>query len=135
MGNVNRILGWAHARVLENILKSCKATDAVSDKFGNEKLILDALQEKGKSLNLYQTSKAERYIAVAAASIIARDVVVRWFENTNRKIGIEIPKGASGEVEQAAKKILEKFSEEKLNSLVKIHFKTSKKILENNQEN
>jgi ribonuclease HIII len=134
MGNVNRILGWAHARVLENILNTCESNEAISDKFGNEKLILDALQEKGKSLNLYQTSKAERYTAVAAASIIARDVVIRWFETNSKKIGFEIPKGASEAVEEAAKKIVKKFGEEKLNSLVKTHFKTSKKVFENNQE-
>lgn len=134
MGNVNRILGWAHARVIENILNSFEVKDAVSDKFGNEKLILDALQEKGRSLNLYQTSNAERYTGVAAASVIARDVVVSWFESESKRIGIHIPKGASEEVEKAAKIILEKFGEEELNSLVKIHFKTSKKIFNDIRE-
>jgi len=129
MGNVNKILGWAHARVLENILIDCTAENAISDKFGNERLILDSLQEKGKNLNLYQTSKAERYTAVAAASIIARDIVIQWFELNSRKIGFEIPKGASDAVNVSARKIIKNFGEEKLKSLVKIHFKTSQKIL------
>lgn len=128
MGNVNKILGWAHARVIENILNNCKTEEAVSDKFGNERLILDALQEKGKKIKLYQTSKAERYTAVAAASIIAREVVIRWFDSNSKKIGFEIPKGASGAVETTAKNILKKFGKDKVNSLVKIHFKTSKKV-------
>ncbi len=130
MGNVNKILGWAHARALENILNNCKTEEAVSDKFGNERLILDALQAKGKKIKLYQTSKAERYTAVAAASIIARDVVIRWFESNSKNIGFKIPKGASDAVESTAKNILKKYGEEKLNSLVKIHFKTSKKVFE-----
>ncbi len=128
MGNVNKILGWAHARVLENILNNCIAENAISDKFGNERLILDSLQEKGKNLQLYQTSKAERYTAVAAASIIARDVVIKWFELNSKKIGVQIPKGASEAVEESAKKILKDLGAEKLKSLVKIHFKTSQKI-------
>jgi ribonuclease HIII len=128
MGNVNKILGWAHARVLENILNNCIAENAISDKFGNERLILDSLQEKGKNLNLYQTSKAERYTAVAAASIIARDVVIKWFELNSKKIGTQIPKGASEAVEESAKKILKDLGAEKLKSLVKIHFKTSQRI-------
>jgi len=128
MGNVNKILGWAHARVLENILIKCKAENAISDKFGSERLILNSLQEKGKKLKLYQTSKAERYIAVAAASIIARDVVIKWFELNSKKIGFQIPKGASKAVEAAGEKIIKIFDEEKLRTLVKIHFKTSQKI-------
>ncbi|MBT8378251.1 MAG: ribonuclease HIII [Ignavibacteria bacterium] len=130
MGNVNKILGWAHAKVLENILTNCDAEEAISDKFGNERLILDALQEKGKNLKLYQTSKAERFTAVAAASIIARDSVIRWFEMNSSDLGIKIPKGASGEVERTAKKVAKKFGKNKLNSLVKVHFKTSKKVFE-----
>jgi ribonuclease HIII len=128
MGNVNKILGWAHARVLENILNKCKAENAISDKFGSESLILNSLQEKGKELKLYQTSKAERYVAVAAASIIARDIVIRWFELNSKKIGFQIPKGASKAVETAGEKIIKVFDEEKLKILVKIHFKTSQKI-------
>jgi ribonuclease HIII len=128
MGNVNKILGWAHARALENILSKCKAENAVSDKFGNERLILDSLQEKGKNLNLYQTNRAERYVGVAAASILARDVVIKWFESNSKKIGFEIPKGASDLVEASARKIIKDFGEDKLKTLVKVHFKTSKKI-------
>jgi len=135
MGNVNRILGWAHARILENILNSYDVKYAISDKFGNEKLILDALQEKGRNLNLYQTTNAERFIGVAAASVLAREVVVRWFESESSRLGMQIPKGASIEVEKAAKIILEKSGEEVLNSLVKIHFKTSKKIFNDLLEN
>ncbi len=48
MGNLNRLMGWAHARVIENLLNKCDASEAISDKFGNEKLILDALQHKGQ---------------------------------------------------------------------------------------
>jgi len=129
MGNVNRILGWAHAKVLENILEECEAETAISDKFGNEKLILNALQEKGRNLNLYQTTKAERYTAVAAASILARDVVVRWFEINSSKLGFTLPKGASPAVEAAAQKIIRMFGEEYLRKIAKIHFKTSQKVL------
>jgi ribonuclease HIII len=128
MGNVNRILGWAHAKVLENVLEICDVQTAISDKFGNEKLILNALQEKGRNLYLYQTTKAERYTAVAAASILARDVVVRWFESNSNTIGFILPKGASSAVEAAAKKILSKFGSEYLNKIAKVHFKTSPRL-------
>src|SRR4030066_101564 len=71
MGNLNRLMGWAHARVIENLLSKCDAGEVISDKFGKEKLILDALQQRGRSINIKQVTKAEKFMAVAAASIMA----------------------------------------------------------------
>jgi ribonuclease HIII len=128
MGNLNKLLGWATARVIENILDMCDAKQVISDKFGNEKIILDALFEKGRSINLQQTTKAERFTAVAAASILARESVVNWFNIQSRKYKIKLPKGSSSEVEKNAKLILEKHGENELNKLVKLHFKNSNKV-------
>jgi len=128
MGNLNRLMGWAHARVIENLLNKCDAGEAISDKFGSEKLILDALQQRGRSINLQQVTKAEKFIAVAAASILARDAMVKWFNTHSKKYKLKIPKGSSLKVESTAKNILKKYGEEELNRLVKLHFKTSNKI-------
>jgi len=128
MGNLNRLMGWAHARVIENLLGKCDAGEVISDKFSNEKIILDALQQRGRSINLQQVTKAEKFIAVAAASILARDAMVKWFNTHSKKYKLKIPKGSSLEVESTAKNILKKYGEEELNRLVKLHFKTSNKI-------
>jgi len=128
MGNLNRLMGWAHARVIENLLNKCDAGEAISDKFGNEKLILDALQHKGRSINLTQITKAEKFTAVAAASILARESVIKWFNSQSKKYKVKIPKGSSSEVENAAKSFLDNYGNEILGQLVKLHFKTSNKI-------
>ena len=70
--NLNRLLAWGHARALENILAQTECTLAISDQFGDERFILNALLEKGKSIQLIQRPKAEDDLAVAAASILAR---------------------------------------------------------------
>ena len=131
MGNLNRIMGWAHSRVIENLLDKCDVNEAISDKFGNEKIILEALQTKGQQISLKQITKAEKFMAVAAASIIARNSVIEWFDNQSKKLKIKILKGSSEEIEKIAKKILDNFGEETLNKMVKLHFKTSKKIFSN----
>jgi len=128
MGNLNRMLGWAHAKVLENILDVKNAPEAISDKFGNEKYIQNSLQKKGRNLNLYQVTKAEKYTAVAAASILARDSFNKWFLRANKKLKIELPKGASKKVENKAKYIVNKYGNKALIKLVKLHFKTTKKL-------
>lgn len=131
MGNLNRLMGWAHAKVIENLLNKCDAKKVISDKFGNEKLIIDALQQKGREIDLTQVTKAEKFTAVAAASILARETVVNWFYFQSKKINVEIPKGSSAEVERIAKKIMTEYGKETLANLVKLHFKTSKKIFIN----
>jgi ribonuclease HIII len=128
MGNLNRLMGWAHARVIENLLNKCDAGEVISDKFGNEKIILDALQVKGRTINLKQVTKAEKFTAVAAASILARESVINWFKFQSRKYKIEIPKGSSSKVEIIAKHFYQKYGEDILTKMVKLHFKTSKKV-------
>jgi ribonuclease HIII len=128
IGNLNRLLGWAHAKAIENILDVKTAPVAISDKFGNEKYILNSLQQKGRELKLHQVTKAERYTAVAAASILARDSFNKWFFGIKKKMNLALPKGASNKVEEKAKFIKNEYGSEVLSKLVKLHFKTTKKI-------
>lgn len=128
IGNVNKLLAWGHARVLENLLANIKATDAISDKFGNEKYIISNLMAEGKKINLIQTTKGERFIAVAAASILAREKLISWFEQQQKKLYTALPKGASLLVEEAARKFRDSYGEEFLSKIAKLHFKTTKKL-------
>jgi ribonuclease HIII len=127
-GNLNKLLGWAHAKVLENILQKSSFNIAISDKFGDEKIIKGFLQKEGKNLLLHQFTKAERFSAVAAASILARDRFNDWFEYQKKQLNFEIPKGASAKVDLAAGKILTLYGEDKLKELTKTHFKNSLRI-------
>jgi ribonuclease HIII len=128
MKNVNRILGWSHAKVIENLLEKENVHDAIIDKFGNERLIKDSLQEKGKKINLMQFTKAEKYTAVAAASILARTRFNEWFDEQSEKNSFKLPKGASKIVDKALKEIKEKYGVGILNEIAKVHFKTTNKI-------
>lgn len=129
IGNVNKLLAWGHARVLENLLVNVKATDAISDKFGNESYIISNLMSKGEKINLIQTTKGERFTAVAAASILAREKFISWFELQQKKLYTSLPKGASLLVEEAARKLKDSYGNEFLSKIAKLHFKTTKKIV------
>ncbi len=128
MGNLNKLLGWAHAKTIENVLNVKIAPEVISDKFGNEKYIHSSLQEKGKELKLHQVTKAEKFTAVAAASILARDSFIKWFYMVKKQMNIQLPKGASQKVEEKAKYIKKQLGNEVLEKLVKLHFKTTKKL-------
>ncbi len=127
-GNLNKLLGWAHAKAIENLAPKINCTNVISDKFGDEHIIKNELIKKKLELNLYQTPKAERYIGVAAASILARAKVIHWFEFNSREQGHKIIKGASSDVNKIAKLIYSKKGEENLRKLIKFHFKNSKEI-------
>jgi ribonuclease HIII len=132
MANVNSILGWGHARVIENLLATSAAKDckrAISDQFGNKRIVQQALMERGKKIELIQRHKAESDIAVAAASIIARDEFVARLHRLSKKYGVELPKGASAAVEEAGRELVKKHGAEILSKVAKTHFRTTQKIL------
>jgi len=128
MGNVNRILGWAHARVIENVLESHQVKLAISDQFGDEEYIRQALLEKGKRIHLIQKPGAEQDLAVASASIIARGEFLARLEGLSKKAGVLLPRGAGEEVIETGGQLLKKLGREGLEEFAKIHFRTSKKI-------
>lgn len=121
--NLNKLLAWGHSKAIENILKNNKTSKVISDKFGNEGLLIEELSKKKININLIQSTKAERFTAVAAASILAREKMINWFIKYSNELKIEIPKGAGYVVNITAKKIADKFGSDILSKLVKLHFK------------
>ena len=130
-GNLNDLLAWGHARVIENLLlqrPDCKRS--LSDKFANERVIQRALLKQAREIQIDQQTKAESDIAVAAASILARERFVRWMESRGRALGIVLPKGVSAAVKSAARAVVEKAGRDSLRTVAKMHFRTSAEVLD-----
>lgn len=127
--NLNRLLAWGHAKALETLLEKVQCERAIADQFGDERLILNALQEKGRTIILEQRHKAESDMAVAAASILARAEFLLRLKRLSDEVGTTLPKGASPAVELAGRMIVKKHGEERLGSVAKLHFKTTQAVL------
>ena len=127
--NLNQLLAWGHARALENMLIKVKCKYALSDQFGDENLIKSRLMQLGKNITLIQRPRAERNIAVAAASIVARYIFLEELKKLSRIYKTKLPKGASDSVEEIAKEFVKKYGKENLGKIAKLHFKTTKRIL------
>ncbi len=127
--NLNHLLAWGHARAIESLLQKWTCTHAIADQFGDENYIRSKLMEKGKKLQLIQLPKGERYIAVAAASILARDRFLSRMENLRDSYKIELPKGASESVVKAAKQFIQTNGEHSLGKIAKVHHKTTRNII------
>lgn len=132
--NLNRLLAWGHARALENLLTEVDCPLAIADQFGDERFVKHALMEKGKQIELIQMPKAEADLAVAAASILARAEFLLRLKRLSEEVGTTLPKGASQQVELAARMIVKKHGADRLKTVAKLHFKTTKAVLAQNQE-
>jgi ribonuclease HIII len=126
--NLNHLLAWGHARAIENLLVRCSCTHAVADHFGDEHYIHSKLMDQGKRLHLIQVPRGERYLAVAAASILARDRFLAHLKKFGQEYGMVLPKGASGAVVEAAKAILHAKGIPALRKVAKLHHKTTTKV-------
>jgi len=127
--NLNRLLAWGHAKALETLLERVSCDRAISDQFGDERFILNALQEKGRQIVLEQRTKAESDMAVAAASCLARAEFLIRLKRLSDEVGTTLPKGASPTVELAARMVMKKHGRERLDSIAKLHFKTTRAVL------
>ncbi len=130
IGNLNRLLAWGHARALENLLGQVDCNIAISDQFGSEDLIVRALLDKGKRIQLIQRPKAESDLAVAAASVLARAEFLARLKRLSEEVGIALPKGASPAVELGARMVVKKHGLNRLRTVAKLHFRTTRAILE-----
>ena len=127
--NLNSLLGWGHARVIENLLaKKPECPRSLSDQFADARVIERSLRGAAREIIIEQRPRAESDVAVAAASILAREAFIGWLERTGKKLGVRLDRGVSGSVKEAAKKLVEKEGAEALREVAKIHFRTAHEI-------
>ncbi len=128
-GNLNKLLAWGHAKVIENLLERVPdCPRALSDQFANPRVLQNALQDRGKTILLEQRTKAESDPAVAAASIFARQGFVQWLKENGVRLGVELPKGASPAVKAAAGTINARHGPAMLEKVAKMHFRTAREL-------
>ena len=131
MGSVNTLLAWGHARVIENLMAQRHRmipppVRAISDQFARDKTtVAKALMSLGREIELVQRHKAEADLAVAAASILARNEFVTRLAKLESQFGVKLPKGASAAVDAAAKEVYNRQGVDLLAKVAKMHFRTA----------
>jgi len=129
MGNLNRLLAWAHARVIENLLEQTPGCqEAVSDQFGDARLLERALLERGRRISLTQRPRAESDPVVAAASIVARAEFLRRLAALARRFATPLPKGAGPPVLAAGRAFVARHGARALAQVAKLHFRTTQQV-------
>lgn len=127
--NLNRLLAWGHARVMHSLAEKVpNCSRALSDQFAREEILEKELSKQGVAIILQQRTKGESDVAVAAASILARERFVLWMEASSEKSGIDIPLGCGPQVVAAARELTAKYGDAILPKVAKMHFKTTQEV-------
>lgn len=109
----------------------------VIDQFCSKEKYFEYLEKNSEIKEIYRKVKFEtkaenKYIAVAAASIIARYYFIKEFDDLCEKYNMELAKGSSNPIiEKQVKEIIKKYGKEELKNVAKLHFKNIKKIINN----
>ena len=131
-GNLNRLLGWGHARVIENLLaKKPACPRSLSDQFADARVINASLLKHGRKIVIEQRPRAESDIAVAGASVVAREAFINWLERKSKELALRLERGASPSVKEAARKLVEMNGPGALREVAKVHFRTAHEIAPN----
>ncbi len=130
--NMNKLKAYLHNKALLNLQKKLnhKIEYIVMDQFAPEKLYYSYLEsEILVQKNITFITKGESHsIAVAAASIIARYSFLLKMDKLSKLAGVNLPKGASEEVDEFAKKLYAKMKKDDFDSICKKCFKNYERL-------
>ena len=129
--NMNKIKAILHNKVLLNLIKKeYPYEQIIIDQFAAPtkyyEYIKDA-KEVVKNITFF-TKAEDKFLCVAASSIISRYIFLKKMDEISKEVGIEIPKGAGDKVDEVAKEIVEKYGFDKLTSIAKLNFKNTEKL-------
>lgn len=130
--NMNKVKAILHNKVLTELKK--KVDDykyIVVDQFCYPTMYFKHIFEVNeKTTNITFTTHAEdKCLSVAASSIISRYIFLLEMDKMSKSLGMPIPKGAGNIVDDIGYEIVKKFGKDKLNSIAKLNFKNTEKIL------
>lgn len=133
--NLNKVKAYLHNFVLYKLTSKLDFKgQVIIDQFCEKNTYFNYLKDyknDGIQKDITFTTKAEsKYIAVACASILARNRFIEEIEKIRNETGYDIPLGAGEHVDQIAKQILDEKGIDFLRKYVKLHFKNTEKIKE-----
>ena len=128
--NLNVLKALLHNRALVELAEQIPGVPIIMDQFVHEAKYYEYLDmQKTVQRNIQFHTKAEsKFMAVAAASVLARYYFLQSWRVMEQSAGIRLPKGAGAEVEQVAKRFLPSIDKKEWDKYVKLHFKTLEKI-------
>lgn len=129
---LNQMLAATHVSSICAALEEAGDTRpayAIVDQFADARVVDEAAEGRCGGLRIVQFPRAEADVAVAAASIVAREAFVDWMDSASSRVGMTLPKGAGPHVVAAARALVAEQGPEVLRDVAKLHFATTAQVL------
>ena len=141
--NLNHLLASLHAEAIRTLANRVGAKHALVDQFAKNDLITRQLIQPADNIpplqrginvtafgiEIKQVTKAERDIAVAAASIIARDAFLKGMDTLSETYQMRLPRGAY-QVVEAGREFVKRHGIDALQHVAKLHFHLTDAVLD-----
>ena len=130
--NMNKIKAILHNKVLLKMKEKTPIYDyIIVDEFAKKYIYFNYLKDSSNVVRdiTFLTKGETKSLAVAASSLISRYIFIKEFDKIKVKTGIDIPKGASDKVDEAAIMIIKKNSIDYLKDIAKLNFKNTEKVI------
>lgn len=130
IGNLNKLLAWAHGKVIENLIEQgAPAEWILVDRFATGPTLSRALGPRGRALPLMERPKAESDPAVAAASVLARASYLKQLARLGERFGSRLHGGAGPPALAAGRAFAAAHGEDALGEVAKLHFASTAQAL------
>ena len=129
--NMNAIKAKLHNQAYINLSKKTKLPAfCVVDQFAEKPVYYSYLRKEPEVIrSLHFETKAEnKYPAVGAASVIARNAFLEFMDEMNAKYQMTFAKGSGAPADQSAAEFVAHYGKEKLGEVAKLHFKNTEKL-------
>lgn len=130
--NMNQMKAILHNKVLYELKQKNYQYDyIVVDQFEPPKSYYNHISKSTRRVqDIFFLTKAEdQCLSVACSSLISRYIFLKEMDKLSNELGIVLPKGANPLVDEVGKKIVAKYGRDKLNTIAKVNFKNTDKIL------
>lgn len=139
--NLNHLLASLHAAAIRTLATRVNAKYALVDQFSKDNLVKRQLNQRSNNalslqrgtaftaseIEIKQVTKAERDIAVAAASIIARDAFLTGMDTLSETYKMPLPRGAY-QVVEAGRAFVKLHGSDALKNVAKLHFNLTEAV-------
>ena len=129
--NMNKIKAILHNKVLLNLIKNeYPYEQIIIDQFAAPTKYYEYIKEAKEIVRniTFYTKAEDKFLCVAASSIISRYVFLKKMDELSKELNIELPKGAGDKVDEVAQKIVDEYGFDKLTSIAKLNFKNTEKL-------
>ncbi|MDA0667323.1 MAG: ribonuclease HIII [Planctomycetota bacterium] len=130
--NVNTLLTQLHFDCLHALQSKSGFSNIVVDRFAPSCPVSKRLHAINPNLNVVEVPRAEAHLAVAAASVLAREQFLIGIEELSSAWAMTIPRGSGSPVPPALREFLQMHSAGELSQVAKVHFKNVQSFLAKN---